>query len=233
MLADELLALFDELANVMFCAKSTDLTYTAVNDAFVRRTGRRSKRDVISHTAAELFAPELAERYEEQDQRVFASGEPLRNELELVRRENGELGWYVTVKLPTSTDGVVTGLVSVSRDLATPSDDAIAVESLMDVVQFVRHDLAAPLRVDDLAEVAHCSRAQLERRMKQVFGLSARQFVLRERVDEARRQLIHSDRAIADIAVDTGFYDQADLTKRFVRLTNETPGQYRSQRGLP
>ena len=65
----ELVALFETLVNVMFCAKDADLTYIEVNTAFVQRTGRRSKRDVIGRTATELFAAERAELYEVQDGR--------------------------------------------------------------------------------------------------------------------------------------------------------------------
>jgi PAS domain S-box-containing protein len=125
-----LLELFDSLPQVMFCMKGVDGRYLAVNDAFVRRSGRRSKRDVLGARATDLFPAPLAERYEEQDGNVFSSGEPLRDELELIRRPDGSFGWYLTVKLPIEEDGEVTALVSVSRDLATPSDERIALEAL-------------------------------------------------------------------------------------------------------
>ncbi len=39
--------LFESLVDVIFCAKDTDHRYVAVNLAFVRRTGRRSRREVL------------------------------------------------------------------------------------------------------------------------------------------------------------------------------------------
>ncbi|MBT5084434.1 MAG: PAS domain-containing protein, partial [Actinobacteria bacterium] len=95
-----LVELFDALPHVMFCMKGADDRYLAVNDAFVRRSGRTSKREVIGARAIDLFPTQLAERYEEQDALVLATGEPLRNELELIRRPDGSFGWYMTVKLP-------------------------------------------------------------------------------------------------------------------------------------
>lgn len=224
----ELLGLFDELVNVMFCIKSTDGTYREVNHAFVRRAGRRSKRDVIGRRASELFASELAQRYEDQDTLVFATGEPLRNELELIRREPGDLGWFLTVKLPVFDHGDVAGLVSVSRDLHTPSERTIAVRSLTRVVDHVREHIAEHIEVAELARVAGCSPSQLGRRMRHVFGLSPSQFVLKSRIDAAARLLAETNRPVAEVAAATGFYDQADLTRRFARLTNETPAQFRS-----
>lgn len=224
----ELIGLLELLVNVIFCAKGVDGRYLAVNAAFIRRTGRKSKREVVGRTAAELFSSELAERYEEQDRTVIVSGEPLRDELELIRRVNGSLGWYLTTKLPVTVDrsDQVVGLVSISRDLETAAE-AMEMEALGDMVDHVHRSLSGPIRVADLARVAGCSESQLDRRVRRVFGLSPSQFVLRARVDHATRLLIDTDRNLAAIALSCGFYDQADFTKRFARLTNETPAQFR------
>ncbi|HIG25885.1 MAG TPA: AraC family transcriptional regulator [Acidimicrobiia bacterium] len=223
-----LVELFDALPHVMFCMKGADDRYLAVNDAFVRRSGRTSKREVIGARAIDLFPTQLAERYEEQDALVLATGEPLRNELELIRRPDGSFGWYMTVKLPVMEGSQVSALVSVSRDLATPSEESISFESLTRVVELVQQRLSSPLRVADLAEAAGCSEKQLERRMKKVFGLSATQYVLRVRVDRATSLLLNSEEPIASVAVSCGFYDQASFTRQFARLAGETPARFRT-----
>ncbi len=221
-----LLALFDELVNVMFCAKGTDGRYVAVNPAFVHRSGRSSRREVVGRRASDLFPPPLAERYEEQDQRIFETKVPLRDELELIRRPDGSHGWYLTTKLPVVAEGQIRGLVSISRDLQAPDDSDLG--SLSRVVELVRDRLADTLRVADLATAAGTSEAQLERRMKRVFGLTANQYILKVRVDQARRLLLTTDTPLATVAADVGFYDQASFTKRFARLTGQTPAQFRS-----
>ncbi len=226
----ELLGLFETLIDVIFCAKDLDGVYLEVNSAFVRRTGRRSKRDVIGTTAAEHFRPELAERYADQDRQVIAEGAPLHDQLELIRRPDGRLGWYLTTKIPVrgETDAVV-GLVSVSRDLVLPSspDDEWS-RSVQRVVEHCRTHLDSALTLDELARVAGCSRSQLGRRVKRVLGVSPTQHVLRVRVEAATRMLAESDMPIVDVAGRCGFYDQSDFTKRFARLTNRTPAQFRT-----
>lgn len=231
----ELIGLMETLINVIFCAKGPDGRYVEVNSAFVRRTGRKSKREVVGATAAELFLPELAERYEEQDRELFATGTPVRDQLELIRRTNGELGWYLTTKLPVwgpdpadRNAGPPIGLVSVSRDLVTPSEESIAMERLQAIVEYVHEHLSEPIRVAALAEVAACSESQLERRMNRVFGQSATQWVLRVRVETATRLLVETDDSIASIATRCGFYDQPDFTRRFARLANTTPARFRA-----
>lgn len=229
-----LLGLFDELVNVMFCAKNPEGRYVAVNPAFVRRSGRRSRRDVIGQRASDLFPAVLAERYEEQDARVLSTGRPLRDELELIRRPDDHHGWYLTTKLPVDHGGQVVGLVSISRDLDAPTEAHLsqadqAMSSLGRVVDLVRDRLGHSLKVADLAAAAGCSEAQLERRMKKVFGLTATQYVLRVRVDRARVLLLATTTPLAAIAAEVGFYDQASFTRQFARLTGQTPAQFRSR----
>ena len=227
----EILQLIDLLVDVMFCIKDTASQYVAVNPAFVRRTGLSSKRDVIGRRAIDLFSAVRAERYEEQDRRVFATGRPLRDELELIRRERGGLGWYVTTKLPVASRNEperISGLVSISRDLLTPGEDDVSAQALRRVVEHVREHLTHTIRVADLAAAAGLSRSQLERRMRKTFGLSVMQYVLRVRSERAAELLADTDLPLAEVAVMAGFYDQSDLAHRFARLTSETPAQFRA-----
>lgn len=227
----ELIGLLETLVNVMFCAKDVDGVYREVNAAFVRRTGRRSKRDVLGRTAHDIFSSERAEHYVQQDRAVLATLEPLRDELELIRRPDGDLGWYLTTKLPVTgrtEPAAALGLVSVSRDLVTSSGAGADVESLQPVVRHVRDHLAEPITVADLAGVAGCSTSQLDRRVRRVFGLSTKQYVLRVKVERAMRLLSESDAPLVDVAVAAGFYDQSEFSRRFARLTGWTPAQFRA-----
>ncbi|MEG3616186.1 MULTISPECIES: helix-turn-helix domain-containing protein [Isoptericola] len=226
-LSPELVDLLDEMTGTMFCAKDVTGRYVLVDRTFVDRANRRSPRDVVGRTPAELFAPELAARYEEQDDRVLREVWPLRNELELIRRPGGVPGWYLTTKLPVQRDGVVLGLVSTSRDLGTRDVHDQVIGSMARVVEVVEERLGVGVTQAELAQVAGCTPGALERRMRRVFGLTPKQFVLRARVDHATTLLTRTDLALADVAVRAGFYDQPSFTRTFVRLTGETPSVYR------
>jgi PAS domain S-box-containing protein len=219
----------------MLCVKDADGRYLHVNDAFVRRAGERAGAAVVGRRAGELFVPELAERYEEQDAQVLATGTPLRHELELIRRAGGDPGWYLTTKLPILDGGRAIGVVSISEDLRTAEPDDDALLSLTRVVDLVESRLADPPRLAELADAAGCSTATLDRRMRRVFGLSPNQFVLKVRIDHARHLLTDTDLPLADIALACGFYDQPAFSRQFARLSGETPGQYRrrARTGLP
>lgn len=227
----ELVALFETLVNVMFCAKDVDGVYLEVNTAFVRRSGKRSKREVVGRRASDLFSAERATHYQEQDRQVLSGEGAMRDQLELIRRPHGGLGWYLSTKIPIfdpDNPTVPIGLVSVSRDLLTPTEDGVAVESLQPVVSYVRQNLTEPLRVGDLARVADCSQSQLRRRVHAVFGLTPKQYVLRVKVERAMELLTETNDDLSEVAHQVGFYDQPDFSRRFARITGRTPSQFRS-----
>jgi AraC-like DNA-binding protein len=231
-MAPAMVALMDELSGVMFCAKDTTGRYVLVNQVFVRRTNERSRRQVIGRRAGDLFVPELAERYTTQDDEVLRTGRPLRNELELIRRVGGAPGWFLTSKLPVHDDGGrVVGLVSVSQDLREDDADDATMDAMARLVAAVQRHLdetpGVSLTMADLAAMAGCTTAVLDRRVRRVFGLTPRQLVLRARVERAAHLLTTTTNPLAEVAAAAGFYDQAAFTRTFARLTGETPSSFR------
>ncbi|GAA1861419.1 AraC family transcriptional regulator [Myceligenerans crystallogenes] len=229
-LSPAMVALMDELTGVMFCAKDAAGRYVLVNEVFVARTRERSRRDVVGRRAPDLFVAELAERYEEQDDRVRGTGRPLRGELELIRHAGGAPGWFLTSKLPVSDDdGRFVGLVSVSQDLRSgDADDA----TIRDMAR-LRHEIEARLELGDvptagdLAALSGYEPGALERRVRRVFGISPRQLVLRLRLDRATHLLTSTTVPLAQIATAAGFADQPSFTRTFARVTGETPAAFR------
>jgi AraC-like DNA-binding protein len=227
-LSPAMVDLMDELSSTMFCAKDVTGRYVLVNRVFVARTRERSRRAVLGRRATDLFVPQLAERYDQQDAEVLRTGRPLRNELELIRRLGGTPGWFLTSKLPVHDDaGHLVGLVSVSQDLREDDADDASMDSMTRLVAGIERRLGEPLTVADLAALAGCTPAVLDRRVRRVFSLSPRQLLLRARVDRAAGLLTSTETAIAQIAVVTGFYDQPAFTRTFARVTGETPSSFR------
>ena len=223
---------FAGVPHVMFCVKDTDGCYLAANQAFAERAGRAAPGSVLGRTARDLFPTDLVEAYEAQDERLLATGEPIRNELELILRPDGSRGWYVTTKtLLTDDRGQVVGIVAVSYDLHRPVGDERHHAGLQAAIEHARRHYAEPLRVAELAEAAGLSAPQLERALRRAVGMSPKQLLIRTRLDEAMRRLDDTDLPISAIASGCGFYDQSSFTRQFQRVVGMTPGTYRARRG--
>ena len=117
------------------------------------------------------------------------------------------------------------------RPVAGPTaPDARSADPVVGRVQtFVDEHLAADLTVDELAEAAELSPSTLARRFKDAMGTTPWRYVLQRRIDKAKRLLVTTDRSLAAIAFDTGFYDQPHFTRAFKRLEGQPPGAYRDE----
>ena len=115
------------------------------------------------------------------------------------------------------------------RPVAGPSaPDGLDADPVVGRVQtFVDNHLAADLTVDELADAADLSPASLGRRFKAAMGTTPWRYVLQRRIDKAKRLLETTDRSLAAIAFDTGFYDQPHFTRTFKRIEGQPPGAYR------
>ncbi|MFD5697521.1 helix-turn-helix domain-containing protein [Streptomyces lasiicapitis] len=81
----------------------------------------------------------------------------------------------------------------------------------------------------DIAAHARLSVRTLNRRFRAHTGLSPLQYLLRARLDRARRLLEHDqDATIEDIAVRVGFGSSASFRRHFRQATGMTPRDYRA-----
>jgi len=228
--------LLTDVPHVMFCVKDATGHYIAVNQAFADRVGKAAPADVIGLTAGDLFPPELAESYERQDASLRATGRPLRNELELILRPDGSVGWYVTSKTvltssssSSSSSSAPAAIASVSVDLRAPADAGAGTNArVAAAVAFARQHSSEQVTVAELAAAADLSVSQLDRAIKRTLGLSAKQLLLRMRLEEAILRLRTTQSPVAEIASECGYYDQSAFTRQFRRVVGMSPGAYRS-----
>jgi AraC family transcriptional regulator len=83
------------------------------------------------------------------------------------------------------------------------------------------------LTVQGLAAALGVPPLQLGRAFRRALGCSPGEMVRRRRVARAEELLREGHLPLADIALASGFADQAQLTKAFRRATGFTPGRYR------
>jgi AraC family transcriptional regulator len=95
------------------------------------------------------------------------------------------------------------------------------------VLDYVEANHDRPTALADLAAVAGLSVFHFARVFKQSAGESPHVFVLRRRIERAKRLLSQSRLPLREIAPACGFSSQSHLTARFRKLTGVTPRGYR------
>lgn len=229
--ADVILRMFEDLGQVMFCVKDGDGRYLSANAAFVRRTGKRSLRQVIGRRAGDLFPVPLAASYEAQDRAVFTTGQPVTYQLEIISNPDGSEEWFLTNKqLVGPADD--RRLVVISVEARLPKRSSPAGAGLRAALDHARENFSTSVRVEEMARIANMSVAQLERAMRRSVGVTPKQFVQRLRSDCAATLLAATKRPIAEIASACGYYDQSQFTRLFRAATGMTPGAYRAVAAL-
>lgn len=95
------------------------------------------------------------------------------------------------------------------------------------VLELINSDLAADLSLSSLAETVDLSEYHFLRLFKQSTGTTPHQYVLRQRIERARRLLIESDLSVTEIAYLLGFATPAHFARQFRRQTGIAPTELR------
>jgi YSIRK-targeted surface antigen transcriptional regulator len=98
---------------------------------------------------------------------------------------------------------------------------------LLQVSNYVQHNLSRPVDVDDLAKTLFISRTHLAWRFKQETGMTLTDFILGEKIEEAKRLLRYSEKSLTLIADYLGFSSQSHFTRIFKKYSGKTPKEYR------
>ena len=89
--------------------------------------------------------------------------------------------------------------------------------------------LHEPVDLTALAREVGCAPAYLSRLFARSFGMSPVEYVMRRRVEKARRLLAQTRQSVAEIAVALGFHDSSHFARHFRRHTGASPAEFRGR----
>ncbi|GAA5529031.1 HTH-type transcriptional activator RhaS [Herpetosiphon gulosus] len=227
----QLMALFDLLPDVVFFCKDHSGRYQMVNETLRVRCGCCSKQELIGRLPEEVFPLDLGASYASQDQQVIRSGVALNHRLEVHIYPDLRVGWCVTHKRPLrDRNGVVTGLVGISRDLRSPNRNAPTWRRVASSVEYLTEYFGEVRSIQQLATIAQLSLSQYERAIQQIFELTPKQLLIKTRID-ASIKLLAGNSSIAAIAASCGYADHSAFSRQFRQITGLNPRQYRQLLG--
>ncbi len=100
---------------------------------------------------------------------------------------------------------------------------------LMDVHQFLLERFSERLTLSDLAVQAGVHPVYLSRVFRAYYGCSIGEYLTRCRLRLAMDLMTSTELSLAQIAIDTGFYDQGHFSNKFKKHLGISPREYRSR----
>jgi len=97
------------------------------------------------------------------------------------------------------------------------------------VVDLFHEHLDGELRLERLADECGISVSHFARSFRRSFGTSAHRYLILKRVELAKALLSGTNKSLVEIATQTGFSDQAALTRTFANVVGATPAKWRRE----
>jgi AraC-like DNA-binding protein len=226
--------LLDRLPGVRFFAKNRRGEIMMLDRASRRLYGIADEASVIGLTDFDLNPAGMARGYVRDDARIYATGRPLLDHVELWWDELGMPDWCVVNKLPIrSRRGRIIGIMGILQTYEGRRRMLKPVGGIARAVDFLRAGCARPVTIEEAARAAGLSVRQLQRLFHDAFGIGPQEYLIKTRVLAAIRLLRGTDRGLAEIALDCGFCDQSAFTSHFRRCVGTTPSRFRRGAGAP
>ncbi|MEL1219497.1 AraC family transcriptional regulator [Aeromonas hydrophila] len=101
-------------------------------------------------------------------------------------------------------------------------------QHLQRAAELMQDDCSSPLTLAQLSAVAGLTPSHFVRSFSRHYGMTPHAYLLDQRIRHART-LLRRGEPLAEVALASGFADQAHFQRQFKRRVAATPGHYRSQ----
>jgi len=93
--------------------------------------------------------------------------------------------------------------------------------------EMLRAHLEGNITIKELAAACSLSASHFGRCFRLSFGISVHQRLIQLRIEHAKQILLRSDKTLVEIALLSGFCDQAAFSRTFTRIEHMTPSRWR------
>ena len=226
----QMLAALDLIPGAMFMIKDLASRYVFMSRALKEAIHLPPDFDIVGKSDFDLFPRIIAESYRQNDLQVFQHDQPLIKEIHATSFFDQPSAWAWSSKFPLHDEkGKVIGLVTINEKYNESAGHDTELNRLLPAIDHVHARYAERLTVGQLARRCGFSESHFMRIFKQRMKMTPYAFVEQVRMFHASDALRRTAASVAEIAVNSGFYDPSSFVKRFKRFTGHTPLAYRRQ----
>ena len=113
-------------------------------------------------------------------------------------------------------------------DRTAVAQRALSDKKLKRVLDYIDAHLEQKIALLDLAALIECSQYRFSHAFKQSTGFSPYQYIIQQRVEQAKRLLKRNSMNICEISIACGFSHQSHLNRHFKRIVGTTPSVFQS-----
>ena len=219
--------MFDHVRDTKFFIIDDQDRIIAFNRQNLENGNFKSEMDVIGKTCAEIFPASFAKVYMERDREVRRTGKPI------IERAYTHAADYSTDLRIASVfplhdcQGKLIGTATIYHTKPCGGEIPNWYDRIKGAVAFIDEHYAEKLTLRQLAESSGLSQTLFSRLFKRIMQTTPIQYITKIRLNQCRKLLSETDKTLADIAVEAGFYDEAHFIRTFKASRGITPGVYR------
>lgn len=106
-------------------------------------------------------------------------------------------------------------------------EDGLSKQKLKQAVEYIQEHLGQDLSLSEIANELGMSQYYFCHLFKRSTGMSPHQYLIRQRVEQAKHLLKQPGRTVTSVALDCGFANQSHFAKYFRQCTGMNPKQFR------
>ncbi len=100
---------------------------------------------------------------------------------------------------------------------------------IIDVSNYTQKHLSEPININKMSKDLYISRTYLATKFKNETGMTLTNYIIKEKINEAKRLLSYTDKSISSIATYLGFSSQSHFSNAFKKVTSLAPLEYRNR----
>lgn len=213
------------ISNAFFFIKDTKTTMVLANKNILKAFGHYDIKPIMGLRNEDFVPTQLCHAYTKDDMSVI-NGKSIIDRTELAMNLDGEsLTWRVTSKYPFyNSKKQIIGLISLSLPLDSKEQTSTI---LGKAISYLEENLSKKISVEELAKFTNLSVSSLERKFKSVYKVSPISYHNMMRVNKASLLILETNKSIAEISNELGFYDQSYMCKIFKKNLKMSPKEFK------